>query len=160
MVKSFEELIVLARKKAPKRCVVVCAEDETVLEGIKMAFELNLIKPVLVGNADRIATHAHNVGLNPEAAEIHDVPDDEAMKQAVQTSPLTLGYGFSTWSAARLAAHLAKITGIRFSDDQLGRLLHEHGFSIHRPKHPLKGKRDEGQYAKAKKQLAGLKKKR
>jgi len=84
----------------------------------------------------------------------------EAMKQAVQTSPLTLGYGFSTWSAARLAAHLAKITGIRFSDDQLGRLLHEHGFSIHRPKHTLKGKRDEGKYTKAQKQLAGLKKKR
>ena len=84
----------------------------------------------------------------------------EAMKQAVQTSPLTLGYGFSTWSAARLAAHLAKITGIQFSDDQLGRLLHEHGFSIHRPKHTLKGKRDEGEYAKAKKQLARLKKKR
>lgn len=83
MVKSFEELIVIARKKAPKQCVVVCAEDETVLEGIKMAFELNLIKPVLVGNADRIATHAHNVGLNPDAAEIHDVHDDKAMKQAV-----------------------------------------------------------------------------
>ena len=84
----------------------------------------------------------------------------EAMKQAVQTNPLTLGYGFSTWSAARLAAHLAKITGIRFSDDQLGRLLHDQGFSIHRPKHTLKGKRDEAKYAKAKKQLVSLKKKR
>ena len=84
----------------------------------------------------------------------------EAMKQAVQTSPLTLGYGFSTWSAARLAGHLAQITGIRFSADQLGRLLHRHGFSIHRPKHTLKGKRDEAQYAKAQKQLAQLKKKR
>src|SRR6266849_1443504 len=27
----------------------------------------------------------------------------QAMKQAVQTSPMALGYGFSTWSAARLA---------------------------------------------------------
>ncbi|HUU16588.1 MAG TPA: helix-turn-helix domain-containing protein, partial [Sedimentisphaerales bacterium] len=25
------------------------------------------------------------------------------MRQAIQTNPLTLGYGFSTWSAARLA---------------------------------------------------------
>jgi len=84
----------------------------------------------------------------------------EAMKQAVQTNPLTLGYGFSTWSAARLAGHLANTTGIRFSDDQLRRLLHQHGFSVHRPKHTLKGKRDEAQYAKAKKRLGGLKKKR
>ena len=64
------------------------------------------------------------------------------MKRAVQTSPLTLGYGFSTWSAGRLAAHLAKVTGIRFGDDQMRRLLHQHGFSVHRPKHTLKGKRD------------------
>jgi transposase len=40
------------------------------------------------------------------------------MKQAVQTNPMTLGYGFCTWSAARLAKHLARVTGIRFSDDQ------------------------------------------
>ena len=82
------------------------------------------------------------------------------MKRAVQTNPLTLGYGFSAWSAARLAQHLAKVTGIRFSDDQLRRLLHEEGFSIHRPKHTLKGKRDEQAYEKAKKDLIRLKKKR
>jgi len=58
------------------------------------------------------------------------------MKQAMQTNPMTLGYGFSTWSAARLAQHLAKVTGIRFSDDQLRRLLHREGFSIHRPGSP------------------------
>jgi transposase len=82
------------------------------------------------------------------------------MRQAIQTNPLTLGYGFSTWSAARLAEHLARVTGIRFSDDQLRRLLHQEGFSIHRPKHTLKGKRDEQAYEKAKKGLVRLKKKR
>jgi transposase len=82
------------------------------------------------------------------------------MKQAVQTNPMTLGYGFSTWSAPRLAQHLAKVTGIRFSDDQLRRLLHQEGFSIHRPKHTLKGRRDEHAYNKARKDLVRLKKKR
>lgn len=82
----------------------------------------------------------------------------QAMKQTVPTSPLSLGYGFSTWSAARLAEHLAKVTRIRFSPDQLRRLLHQEGFSVHRPKHTLKGKRDEVAYAKAKKQLERLKK--
>lgn len=82
------------------------------------------------------------------------------MKQAVKTPPMTLGYGFSTWSAARLAQHLKKVTGIGFSDDQLRRLLHKEGFSIHRPKHTLKGKRDEQAYTKAKKSLVRLKKKR
>ncbi len=81
------------------------------------------------------------------------------LQQAVQTNPLTLGYGFSTWSSARLATHLAKVTGIRFSANQLRRLLHQEGFSIHRPKHTMKGKRDEHAYQKAKKQLQRLKKK-
>ena len=80
------------------------------------------------------------------------------MKQAVQTNPLTLGYGFSNWSVVRLAEHLTKVTGIRFSDDQLRRLLHREGFSVHRPKHTMKGKRDEAAYEKAKKKLARLKK--
>lgn len=82
----------------------------------------------------------------------------EEMRQAVQTNPMALGYGFSTWSAARLAAHLAKVTGLRFSDDQLRRLLHRADFSVHRPKHTLKGKRDEAAYQKAKWRLNRLKK--
>ena len=81
------------------------------------------------------------------------------MKQAVQTNPMTLGYGFSTWSASRLAAHLGKVTGIRFSDDQMRRRLRQHGFSFHRPQHTLQGQRDEKAYEKARKQLLRLKKK-
>lgn len=83
----------------------------------------------------------------------------QKMREAVRTNPLTLGYGFSTWSAGRLVEHLARVTGIRFSSDQLIRLLHRHGFSVHRPKHTLKGKRDEAAYKKAQKQLIFLKKK-
>jgi transposase len=41
----------------------------------------------------------------------------QQMTDAVRTNPLTLGYGFSTWSAGRLAQHLAKATGIRFSSE-------------------------------------------
>jgi transposase len=84
----------------------------------------------------------------------------QAMGRAVQTPPHTLGYGFSTWSAARLAEHLAKTTGLRFSIDQLRRLLHQEGFSVQRPKHTMKGKRDEKAYRKAKGQLQRLKKRR
>lgn len=80
------------------------------------------------------------------------------MRQAVLANPTTLGYGFSTWSVARLAAHLAKTTGICFSTDQLGRLLHRHGFSFQRPKHTMKGKRDETAYEKSKAELMRLKK--
>ncbi|HEV3118353.1 MAG TPA: IS630 family transposase [Gemmataceae bacterium] len=83
-----------------------------------------------------------------------------ALRSAVQTAPQELGYGFSVWSLARLAAHLEKQTGIRFSDDQLGRIMREEGFSFQRPKHTMKGKRDEAAYQKAARKLRALKKKR
>jgi transposase len=81
-----------------------------------------------------------------------------AMAEAVQTPPQALGYGFSTWSAPRLAAHLKKVTKIGFSDDQLRRLLHQEDFSAQRPKHTLKGKRDEAEYERARGELEALKK--
>lgn len=84
----------------------------------------------------------------------------QRMRQAVTANPLTLGYGFSTWSVPRLAAHLAKTTGIRFGTDQLSRLLRRHGFSFQRPKHTMKGKRDEAAYERSKAELIVLKKKR
>lgn len=82
-----------------------------------------------------------------------------ALRQTVQTPPQQLGYGFSVWSVARLGQYLKKQTGISFSEDQLGRLLHQEGFSFQRPKHTLKGKRDEGAYEQARQELQGMKKK-
>jgi len=82
-----------------------------------------------------------------------------ALHAALTTSPLALGYGFSVWSVARLNAHLKKTTGISFSEDQLSRLLHAEGYSYQRPKHTMKGKRDEAAYIKAAAALERLKKK-
>ena len=80
------------------------------------------------------------------------------MRTVIQTSPFNMGYGFSTWTAGRLAAHMAKITGIGLSDDQIRRILHQEGLSFQRPKHTLKGKRNEAAYQKARRQLIRLKK--
>ncbi len=81
-----------------------------------------------------------------------------ALVEAVQTPPQTLGYGFSTWNVPRLAAHLKKITRISFSNDQLRRILHQEGFSVQRPKHTMKGKRNEKDFERAKGELEVLKK--
>jgi len=83
-----------------------------------------------------------------------------ALCKAVDTDPRTLGYAFTVWSAARLNAYLTKLTGLSFSDGHLRDLLHQEGYSLQRPKHTLKGKRDEKAHAKAKRQLKRLKKKR
>jgi putative transposase len=81
------------------------------------------------------------------------------LRRTVQTPPQHLGYGFSTWSVARLGQHVKRQTGITFSEDQLERLLHQEGFSVQRPKHTLKGKRDEGAYEQARQELQDMKKK-
>ncbi len=82
-----------------------------------------------------------------------------ALRLAVLTQPQELGYGFSVWSAARLGAHLQRRTGIAFSENHVRRLLREEGFSFQRPKHTMKGKRNEAAYANASKELESLKKK-
>jgi transposase len=82
-----------------------------------------------------------------------------ALEAALRTSPLELGYGFSVWSLARLNEHLKRHTGIGFSEDQLGRIVHRQKFSFQRPKHTMKGKRDEAAYERAAARLRTLKKK-
>jgi transposase len=83
-----------------------------------------------------------------------------ALREAVQTPPQSLGYGFSVWSANRLAKHLEKTTRISLSDDRVRKILAEEKFSFQRPKHTMKGKRDEAAYQRAREELKSLKKKR
>ncbi len=83
-----------------------------------------------------------------------------ALRTALNTAPQELGYGFSVWSLARLNAHLKKLTQVSFSEDQLGRIVHAEGFSFQRPKHTMKGKRDEVAYTRAAAKLKTMKKKR
>lgn len=79
-----------------------------------------------------------------------------ALTQAIRTPPQDLGYGFSTWSVARLAQHLKKATGIALGVDQVRRLLRRARFSVQRPKHTMRGKRDEEEFERARAELKGL----
>jgi transposase len=78
------------------------------------------------------------------------------MARLIPTPPRDLGYGFSTWSVARLAQHLKKTTGIALGADQVRRLLRRARFSVQRPKHTMRGKRDEEQFQRAQAELKDL----
>jgi len=83
-MKSFQELIQEAQKHGKKRCVVVCAQDEAILEGISLAYDLGLITPVLVGNRAKITELAANMQLDVGSCEIHDEQNDnEALAKAI-----------------------------------------------------------------------------
>lgn len=122
---------------------------------------------ISVGTVDNIRQAYRQAGVaglrpgKPPGCESRATPTYRAaLRKTLQTSPRELGYGFSVWSLARLNAHLKKLTQISFSEDQLGRIVHAAGFSFQRPKHTMKGKRDEAAYERAAAKLKTLKKKR
>ena len=142
----------------------------------------NCLIILMSDSASTIASIARTIGCSPETVKrirklyrmggidaLHPIKPPgrktratprylEALTKAVKTSPLDLGYGFSVWSSIRLAAYMAKTTGVPYGDDQLRRILKQQGFSFRRPQHTMKGKRDEAAYDKARRQLARLKK--
>jgi len=115
-VKSFQDLINLARSKGKRRCVVVKAEDEAVLEGIRLAQELGLITPVLVGDVQAIATIGEKVRLSAVDCEMHDCEDEaEAIIKAnslVRSKGDFLMKGMLS-TASFLKGILDKETGLR-----------------------------------------------
>jgi phosphate butyryltransferase len=81
---SFKELIQYAKTIGKKRCVVVCAEDEAILEGTQLAYDLGLISPVLVGDKEKITKLAKDVQFDVGLCEIHDAhSDSEALAKAI-----------------------------------------------------------------------------
>lgn len=79
------------------------------------------------------------------------------LRRALRRGPLACGYVFTVWSIARLGTYLLKRTGIALSGDWLRRLVHAEGFVIGRPKHTLRGKRDEQKYQRTRRRLEKLK---
>lgn len=80
------------------------------------------------------------------------------LRRTAVKSPRAYGYLFLTWSAARLAAHLKEETGVALSPSQVRRILKKEHFIYGRPKHTLRGKRDETAHRRAKKRLSRSKK--
>lgn len=80
------------------------------------------------------------------------------LRRALDEGPLSFGYLFTVWSIARLRTHLRKVTGIPVSRDWLRRLARREGFVVGRPKHTLRGKRNEAEYRRAGRRLNRLKK--
>lgn len=83
-MKSFEELIVLAKKSGKKRCVVIAAQDKAVLEGIKLAQDRGLIYPVLIGDKEKIIKLSKEIELDISDIEIDQITDqNDALKKGI-----------------------------------------------------------------------------
>jgi transposase len=98
--------------------------------------------------------HARGAGRKPLVTPAYR----QELRTALGEGPMRYGYAFSVWSIARLNAHLEKITGLRVCDEWLRTLVKDEGFVYRRPKHTLRGKRNERAFRKARRALDRLKK--
>ncbi|MBM7562814.1 phosphate butyryltransferase [Fusibacter tunisiensis] len=84
MVKNFDELIARAVEKGPKKVAVACAQDDDVLKALKGAYDLGIIKGILIGDVAQIEKIASDIGLDLSEFQLLHVMDmAEASLKAV-----------------------------------------------------------------------------
>lgn len=83
LIKNFNDLLEKAKSVGTFKVSVAQAEDEELLKAVKMATDIGLIDPILVGDKGKIEKTAKNVGL--EKFEIvHNANPDEVALEAVK----------------------------------------------------------------------------
>lgn len=75
MIKSFDELLNLAKSKGPKKISVAVAEDKEVLGAVKACKDLNMIDPILVGEESKIKNIAYEIGFDLSDVKVIDEKD-------------------------------------------------------------------------------------
>ena len=85
MAKNFDEILAQVKACSKKKVSVAVAQDENVLEAVKVAKEEGIADSILVGDADQIKTIADSIGMNLSDYEVIDVKDvTEAALTAVK----------------------------------------------------------------------------
>ncbi len=75
MIKSFEDVLKIARERGPKVVSVACAHDDDVLLAVNNAYENGIIKAILVGDQEKIEIIAKKHDINLANYEIIDIKD-------------------------------------------------------------------------------------
>ncbi len=117
MITSFAQMQE-AVKNAPKRKISVAyAQDEDVLQAIKVAIDRGIAEAVLVGDEEKIIAIMDKIGLNTDSVEIVDEKDEgaaarKAVKLIVEGKAEVLMKGLCS-TATFLKAVLQKEGGLR-----------------------------------------------
>jgi len=75
---TFQQVLDLARRFGPRRCVVACGEDCATLEALAEAQSKGIARAALYGDRQRIVTICSSLKADPEQFEVHDAPVPEA----------------------------------------------------------------------------------
>lgn len=83
MLKSFNEAIEKVKEVGPYTVSVAAAEDEELLKAVKKAVDIGFIKPILVGNEEKIKEITQKIGLD-NCQIVHSPTPEEAALDAVK----------------------------------------------------------------------------
>lgn len=85
MIKSFDEILKVAKERGPKIIAVAVAQDVEVLSAVNGAKEMGIAEAILVGDKDEIAAAAKKCGVDINKFEVLDIKDkSEACRKAVE----------------------------------------------------------------------------
>lgn len=73
MTKSFNDILTMVKSCSMKKVAVAVAQDENVLEAVKVAKERGIADSILVGDLDEIKVIADKIGMNLADFEVRDV---------------------------------------------------------------------------------------
>jgi transposase len=82
----------------------------------------------------------------------------QVIEQALEQTPVELGYSFTIWTLERLRDHAEQATGVRLNATYLGERLKARGYVYRRPKHDLRVHQDATARQQAQAHLEQLKK--
>ncbi len=83
MYKNYQEMLEKAKSLGPVTISVAAAQDREVLEAVKMAQDLGLVKAILVGDADLIRPMMEEIGLSSDTPVIDEKDIAKAALEAV-----------------------------------------------------------------------------
>lgn len=83
MFTKFESVVERAKELGPFTVSVAVAQDKEVLRAIKIAEDIGLIKPILVGDENKIKNMLNEVGLDEDTPILHEADDALAVSKAV-----------------------------------------------------------------------------
>ena len=125
-VRTRAQMILLGAEQglvAAEIAVIVRQDEETV----RRWFARYLAEGI-VGLSD-----APRAGAPPKATLAYRA----RLLEIARCRPRALGLSFSLWTAARLADHLAELTGVRLSPPRVSALLRAGGMRLSRPQHTI-----------------------
>lgn len=85
MIKSFDEVLKIAKERGPKTISVACAQDTDVIRAVDNAKNNGIVNAILVGDLEEIQKIAKNENIDISEYEIIDIKDNkEASLKAVE----------------------------------------------------------------------------